>query len=232
MTQTVISPAKANSLFWLGRYTERTYLQLHLLRRCFDQMIDGKPADYNSYLSAIGNSFSYDDLASERFSLVHDSRNPISILSCVERANDNALIIRDEITSPTLGYIQMSLEMLRHAEKEGRQPDIDELQTLTDWMLAFWGSVEERVYDERVRHLLKIGKLVEHIDMNIRFAYKFYRIEEAFDSLTKLYRAEPKAFNPDAFDGLKDAIRESEYDTEDPVYVNKVQVLLGSLVTV
>lgn len=231
MKQTIISPAKANSMYWLGRYTERIYLQLHLLRKCFDKMIDGKPEDYNGYLSSIGNTFTYADLEQERYALVHDKYNPVSILSCIERANDNALIIRDEITSPTLGYIQMSMETLRHAAADGEQPTVDELQDLTDWMLAFWGSIEERVYDDRVKTLLKIGKLVEHIDMNIRFAYKFYRIEEAFASLVTCFQKEPRAFNADAMDALREAIDEKSYDPKDPVYVNKVQILLGNLVT-
>ena len=39
----VISATNANRLFWLGRYEERVHLTLHLLRKCYDAMIDGKP---------------------------------------------------------------------------------------------------------------------------------------------------------------------------------------------
>ena len=42
MTQkNLISVTKANSLYWLGRYEERVYITLHLLRKCYDKMIDG-----------------------------------------------------------------------------------------------------------------------------------------------------------------------------------------------
>lgn len=232
MKQIIISPAKANSLYWLGRYTERVYLQLHLLRKCFDKMIDGKPEDYDFFLSSLGSTVGYANSEEERFGLVHDGTNPVSIISCVERANDNALIVRDEITSPTLGYIQMSLEKLRHAAADRLQPTVDELQLLTDWMLAFWGSVSERVYDERVRTLLMIGKLIEHIDMNIRFAYKFYRIEEAFASLKTCYDIEPRAFDPEAMESLSLLINEHDYNPENLEYVNKIQVLFARLVTI
>ena len=41
MTQkNLISATKANSLYWLGRYEERVYITLHLLRKCYDKMID------------------------------------------------------------------------------------------------------------------------------------------------------------------------------------------------
>ena len=43
---TIISANKANSLFWLGRYEERVYITLHLMRMCYDKMIDGEMEDY------------------------------------------------------------------------------------------------------------------------------------------------------------------------------------------
>ena len=36
----VISATMANHLFWLGRYVERGYLMLHLMRRAYDEVID------------------------------------------------------------------------------------------------------------------------------------------------------------------------------------------------
>ena len=47
MTYTAtISAAKANRLYWLGRYAERAYLNLHLLRKYYDKTIDGLKAEY------------------------------------------------------------------------------------------------------------------------------------------------------------------------------------------
>ena len=45
------------------------------------------------------------------------------------------------------------------------------------------------------------------------------------------FQKEPRAFNADAMDALREAIDEKSYDPKDPVYVNKVQILLGNLVT-
>lgn len=32
----ILTATKANQLFWLGRYVERVYLSLHLMRRYYD----------------------------------------------------------------------------------------------------------------------------------------------------------------------------------------------------
>ncbi|MCQ2159932.1 MAG: alpha-E domain-containing protein [Bacteroidales bacterium] len=229
-TSTILSPSKANSLYWLGRYTERVYLELHLLRLCFDKMIDGDPQEYGKYLSAIGGVSRYPDQASVINGLVHDLSNPASVISSVERCNDNAVLLRDEIKSPTLGYIQMPLELLRQNAKNGIEPNVDELQTLTDWMLAFWGSIEERVYDDRVRTILKIGKLIEHIDMNVRFDYKFYRIEEAFKALGHCKAEEPRAFNDEVTDELREMLTEEKYTDGGTEYKNKLLYLVGNAV--
>lgn len=232
MENTVLSPAKANSLFWLGRYSERIYLELHLLRRCFDLMIDGKNEEYRKYIIDIGNNVQYSDLASTRNGLVHDPNNPVSIISCMERANDNAILLRDEIMSPTLSYIQMGLEMLRKAVAFGIEPDVDELQKLTDWMLAFWGSIDERILNERTRRLLEIGRLVEKIDIHIRFRYKFFRIEDTLVSLQNLKDEEPLVFDQIAMDTLSIMLTQDNYAPEIGIYRDKVLGLIGSLVTI
>lgn len=229
-TSTILSPSKANSLYWLGRYTERVYLELHLLRLCFDKMIDGDPQEYGKYLSAIGGVSRYPDQASVINGLVHDLSNPASVISSVERCNDNAVLLRDEIKSPTLGYIQMPLELLRQNARNGIEPNVDELQTLTDWMLAFWGSIEERVYDDRVRTILKIGKLIEHIDMNVRFDYKFYRIEEAFKALGHCKAEEPRAFDDEVVDQLREMLIEDKYTEGGSEYKNRLLYLVGNAV--
>lgn len=229
-TSTILSPSKANSLYWLGRYTERVYLELHLLRLCFDKMIDGDPQEYGKYLSAIGGVSRYHDQASVINGLVHDLSNPASVISSVERCNDNAVLLRDEIKSPTLGYIQMPLELLRQNARNGIEPNVDELQTLTDWMLAFWGSIEERVYDDRVRTILKIGKLIEHIDMNVRFDYKFYRIEEAFKALGHCKAEEPRAFDDEVVDQLREMLTEDKYTEGGSEYKNRLLYLVGNAV--
>lgn len=229
-TSTILSPSKANSLYWLGRYTERVYLELHLLRLCFDKMIDGDPQEYGRYLATIGGVSQYPDQASVINGLVHDLSNPASVISSVERCNDNAVLLRDEIKSPTLGYIQMPLELLRQNARNGIEPNVDELQTLTDWMLAFWGSIEERVYDDRVRTILKIGKLIEHIDMNVRFDYKFYRIEEAFKALGHCKAEEPRAFDDEVVDQLREMLTEDKYTEGGSEYKNRLLYLVGNAV--
>ena len=105
---------KANRLFWLGRYTERVYISLHLLRRYYDRMIDGQPKDYEEFYQKLDFGNPYPDKESLRLGYMYDANNPASLLSELVAANDNAIVLREEIKSETLSYVQLSLLSLIH----------------------------------------------------------------------------------------------------------------------
>ncbi len=194
MTCNTISASKANRLYWLGRYTERVYISLHLLRRYYDKMIDGKPKEYEEYYRKLDANNPYPDKESFRLGYMYDEKNPCSLISGLTAANDNAIVLREEIMSETLSYVELSLNYLRKSA-EKKDANITDLQPITDYLLAFWGSVDERVFDERVRNILKIGKLVENIDMHVRFDYPYFRIEEAYECLKKCGEGEEELFD-------------------------------------
>lgn len=170
-----ISSAKANRLFWMGRYAERVYLTLHLLRKHYDLMIDEDNYAYNDFCNKMGIFNRYN--SGEHFikSYLYDVENPDSVINMLDRVNDNAILLRDEIMSETLSYIQMSIFFMQRAGQDNKI--LSELQTITDNMLAFWGSVEERINDTKTRNMIKLGKFVESTDLHIRFDYPFDRIE-------------------------------------------------------
>lgn len=224
-----ISANKANRLYWLGRYTERVYTSLHLLRRYYDKMIDGEPQEYEEYYQKLDMDNPYPDMDSFRMGYMYDATNPCSLLSGLIAANDNAIVLREEIMSETLSYIQLSLcHIQQSAEK--KDSNITDLQPITDYLLAFWGSIDERVFDERIRHLLKIGKLVEYIDMHIRFDYPFYRIEEAYDSLKKCANGQDGLFDPMLLGHLDELLDEDAYGEQEFGYKSKVLKYINHLI--
>ena len=129
-------------------------------------MIDGKPKEYEEYYQKLDTSNPYPDKESFWIGYMYDDKNPCSLMSGLTAANDNAIVLREEIMSETLSYIELSLSYIRKSA-EKKDDNITDLQPITDYLLAFWGSIDERVFDERVRNFLRIGKLVENIDMHI-----------------------------------------------------------------
>ncbi|MFI3264847.1 MAG: alpha-E domain-containing protein [Rikenellaceae bacterium] len=233
MVCNVITADKANRLYWLGRYAERVYISLHLLRRYYDKVIDGDIADLHEYYTKLGVDTDGEDVNSELFQLaqLYSPVNNCSIISSLNGANDNAIVLRMDITSESFSYIQMSLALITECGIRGEK-NITLLQPVTDYMLAFFGSVDERVFDKRIRKFLKTGKFVENIDLHIRFGYPFFRIEEVFISLKEAIRKAGAAVDEYSLEQLERLITEDNYAPDCETYRNTVIGYLNSLVLV
>ncbi|MFT4073793.1 MAG: alpha-E domain-containing protein [Dysgonamonadaceae bacterium] len=169
-----ISPVKANRLYWMGRYAQRVYLTLHILRKHYDSMIDEDFDAYKSYCIKMGISDKYTSCEDfvEKYLFMED--NPDSVINMLERLNDNAILLREEITSETLSYIHLAINAMKSFDKN--KQGIEGFQFITDWILAFWGSADERICDPSVRKTIFFGKFVESSDMLIRFEYPLDRL--------------------------------------------------------
>ncbi len=192
----VISASVANQLFWLGRYAERGYIMMHLMRRAYDEVIDVPVgvSPYSDFLEKLGGYVANNmETSYQMMAQIYDPGTVSSLYNIIERMMDNAIVLRPFIYSESFSYIEMCRDFLRK-KSEVKEMNITELQPITDWLLAFWGSVRERV-STNAYALLEVGRLVEHIDMNIRFEYKHHRIDETWDRLKKYMVQEPELFD-------------------------------------
>ena len=106
----IISIEQADRLFWLGRYAERVFTTLNLFFRSFDRMIDRNNDNYIDFCKNIDipNIYSSKDDFLRRYP--YDSENPDSIISNLNRAYDNAIVLRESIGSEALAYIQLAIQ--------------------------------------------------------------------------------------------------------------------------
>ena len=178
----IISAAKANNLYWLGRYECRVYMTLHFMNKCCDKMIDGSPADYMDLWNKLDMTGMYDTPEAFTLGMLYDEKNPGSLVSAQRLAMDNAILLREDIMSETLSYIEMSLSLMKKC-KAGGETNVSRLQQVIDWSLAFWGSAEQRTHNHRALMLMTLGRNVENMDMLLRFGYPQRRIALSLDTL-------------------------------------------------
>ena len=162
----IISVEQADRLYWLGRYTERVNTTIRMFSRSFDSMIDGIPESFDEFCKLIDIPNVYADRDDFNKNYPFDENNPNSILSNLNRAYDNAIVLRESIGSETLSYIQLAIYEMQKA-KISDAPLI-ELQKVLDDLLAFWGIADDVIDDERIRNIIKAGKRIERIDMYAR----------------------------------------------------------------
>ena len=161
-----ITTEKANELFWLGRYVERVYTTCMEFFKGYDRMIDEDDVSYPEYCRRMSIPDVYADREDFLRSYPFDDSNPDSIISNLIRAYDNAVVLRDDIGSDTLSYIQLAIYDMRKASL-GVAPLIG-LQTVIDDLFAFWGCLDDRVVDYGERSIVKAARRIERIDLYLR----------------------------------------------------------------
>lgn len=227
----VISATNANRLFWLGRYEERVHLTLHLLRKCYDAMIDGHPDDYNNFwkkLDVDGNYATNDEFT---LGMMYDDKNPASVLSAQICAQDNAMQLRGYIATETLAYLEMSVALMRRL-KDSRETNIIALQPVTDWALAFWGSADERIEHSNIMTIMNIGRKIECIDMLLRYDYPYNRIFHVYECLKRHINEMPDIIDTQILNRLDNLLSPETFNLCDTEYKATLLKLTNILVRV
>ncbi len=184
----IISVEKADRLFWLGRYTERVLTTLTTFFDYYDKMIDENPDVYKIFCEKISIPDIYNGREDFQKKYLFDIENPDSVISNMERAIDNAVVMRGELGSYTLGYIQMALDVLKGEGGRMGAPAYD-LQQVIDYLNAFWGCMDDLVEDEECRNIMKCGKYLERLDLYMRLGYPAKAVEKEYSKfLNRLHR--------------------------------------------
>lgn len=210
----IISIKSTDNLFWLGRYVERVFTTLRVFSEYYDKMIDKDENAYIDFCNKLGieNTYSYKQEFITKY--LFDENDPNSVMSNLLCAYDNAVVMRNEISSETLSYIQMAVNYMEQG-RESSAPML-KLQEVFDCIFAFWGGADDFVESETTRNILKFGRSVERLDLYTRFSFSPTLIKKEFSILlNRLYKVGVDC-NIDAINTLMNIILEkdeySDYD--------------------
>ena len=151
-------------------------------------MIDKDENAYVDFCRKLGieNTYSYKQEFITKY--LFDENDPNSVMSNLLCAYDNAVVMRNEISSETLSYIQMAVNYMEQG-RESSAPML-KLQEVFDCIFAFWGSADDFVESENNENILKFGRSVERLDLYTRFSFSPTLIKKEFSILlNRLYKS-------------------------------------------
>lgn len=209
----IISLEKADHLYWLGRYTERVYTTLRIFFRIYDHMIEEPEGTWSNYCERLNIPDIYTSNGQFVESYLFDRTNPDSILCAMEHAYDNAIVLRDELSSNVLSYVQLALNTFESCRNSSSL--VFELQQVIDYLLAFWGCADDYVAEETCRNIMKTGKYAERLDLYIRFNYHQKDIEKEYSKLINRLPRTNLCYNKDNLECLGKMIEEKTDWTTD-----------------
>ncbi|MDO5150147.1 MAG: alpha-E domain-containing protein [Oscillospiraceae bacterium] len=196
-----ITAVNLNNLYWLGRYTERVFTTLNAFFAYHDRMVDVDENAYKAYLKKLYIPDIYEDQNDFLKKYVFDKNDINSIASNLDRALGNAIVLREEIKTPSLSYLQMA------SDKLSKIPGTDKLRfdllPVRDYIYAFWGSIDDNMTNSESNQIIHFGKLVERTDLYLRLEASEERTSSELSSLLKII--------PE-YMGTKISLSKSDYD--------------------
>ncbi len=197
-----ITGININNLFWLGRYVERVFTTLNSFFKYADRFIEGGQAAYEKYLADINVPDIYKDSEDFFDRYVFDMSDENSIISNLDRALGNGIVLRDEIKTPSLSYLQMAMDKFKACR--GTNKIRYDMLPVRDALYAFWGSIDNNMTNPDALRIIHLGKSVERVDMYLRLGYPSDDIFVQLDNLLKhVIRCDAGVINADCLEALK-----------------------------
>ncbi|MBQ9673216.1 MAG: alpha-E domain-containing protein [Ruminococcus sp.] len=219
----IITIDKIDHLFWLGRYTERVHTTLKYFLKGTDRMIDADPEYYAEFCKKIGIVNVYG--SKEKFLQTYpfDESDPNSIITNLNRAYDNAIVMRDYIGTETMAYIQLALDDIKMAERGNSQSA--DLILVIDHLLAFWGCVNDMIDNEQIRNIIKLGQGIERLDLYLSLGNPSYEIIRVYRRMKQFLLKSKLRYDENVIYTIDNMISGSDFNYQ------SVKNLLRNLIT-
>lgn len=177
----IISLEKSNHLYWLARYSERAFTTIQTFMDAYDEMLDENPNAYQDVCKKLSIPDVYGSKEVFVVNYLFDENDPNSVITNLKRALDNAMVMRDVISSTALSYVQLALDVMQAAKK--KDFCLLDLQDVLDNTYAFWGCIDDNVESSSSRNILKFARYIERIDLYIRLDYDRVEIHKMYERM-------------------------------------------------
>ncbi|MBM6699753.1 circularly permuted type 2 ATP-grasp protein [Bifidobacterium pullorum subsp. saeculare] len=180
----LVTASKADNLYWLGRYTERAFTTLTEFFPFYDRVMDTDVDAFRPFARALDLPEDFADFDTFIHTFLYDGDTPDSVRSAIQAAFNNAVILRPELSSRLLQYIELAVSNITSAAQEAAEArDIYRQRDIADDMLAFWGGIENSDVDSTLKAFVFIGKYIERLDLYTRLAMPAERMDAPLNKL-------------------------------------------------
>lgn len=169
----------ADAIYWMSRYVERAENLARFIDVTHNLMLDLPPGaneQWKPLIDITGDQSLFAERGDEathqavtRF-LTFDTEYPNSILSCLQRARDNARSVRETISSETWEHVNQSYLFVADAARSHHGFDLPH-ELFQEIKLAghlFQGVIDATMFHNEGWHFARLGRLLERADKTSR----------------------------------------------------------------
>ena len=165
-----VTPLKTENLFWLGRYTERVFTTLNIFFPYYDHVMDTDVDAFRPFARALDLPEDFENFDEFVYNFLYNAQNRDSICSAIVSAFNNATVLRPELGSRLLQYVELAMTGIVDASlHSSASNDLYDHRDIADYILAFWGGIENSSASLLLKTFIFLGKYLERIDLYTRF---------------------------------------------------------------
>ncbi len=206
----IITLENLDRLVWLGRYTERVNSTIHIFFEGLDTYIDGNNTFYKDLCKRIDIPEVYNDAKHFIEDFPYNENNYNSIISNLNRAYDDAIVMRDYIDTETMAYIQLAIYDMQRAKS--KDSSVRDLYSVVDHIMGFWGCVDDRMDDQIIKAALRAGKRIERVYLYLSFDKPTDVIYREITKMENRINEIGMKHNTIVLDTLKTMLQEPNFD--------------------
>jgi len=187
----------AESIFWMGRYIERAESYARFIEVNLNISLDlppGVPEQWLPLVYITGDNELYESLhpQADRESVIHfltfSKENPSSILSCIEKARDNARAVRETISGDVFEQVNTFYHELREASETGIAQPSEFYRSIKRNSHLYDGILSATISHGPAYHFARMGKYLERADkatrlLDVKYFILLPRIEDIGSTL-------------------------------------------------
>lgn len=157
----------ATNLYWFGRYLERIEATLIEAVYHFDTIIDIDKNAGKDFFRKLEIDIEYEN-AKDFLNVAIFGNHPSNIYTLISYAKENAIISRSNMDTEAFGSVMELADLLKHSSHTSFSIDCRFIDYVLSLISEIWGELTRRQKRNTSDYFIRLGKLVEKADFDLR----------------------------------------------------------------
>lgn len=163
----LLSPYVAVDLYWYGRHLQRVESTLIDVLALFDVVIHTDKNAGKHYFRHLEIDLEYDNARQFMNNAIFGD-HPSNLLSLMRNARENAITSRAHLDADAFGETIRLYRLFDAASKSAADVDYRLVGEALSLINEIWGIMARGLVREKSDHFVRLGKLVEKVDLHLR----------------------------------------------------------------
>lgn len=192
MMEQLLTSNVATNLYWFGRHLERVEAMLVESMNVFDKIIDHDPHAGKRFFEPLEIEVDYEHATSFLNNAIFGDHTA-NLVDIMGNARENAIICRTHIDTDAFGE---TIRLHQHFDRAAKTAEIIDYRFVCEALSLIneiWGTSLRGLSQRKSDYFIRLGKLIERVDLHLRYGKEEESIKYLHDILMIARQIAPDA---------------------------------------